>query len=102
CAGCEYVLTGPESLSQLDQVSTLGHVLGRSLRFEETTPERWRSEWPAMPLAIATMLLKAWAGATDVPALVTSTVAEVTGTPPRTFRHWAADHAADFQSLPST
>ncbi len=102
CAGSEYVLTGPESLSQLDQVSTLGRVLGRSLRFEETTPEQWRSEWPAMPSAIATMLLQAWAGATDVPALVTSTVAEVTGSPPRMFRDWAADHVAEFQSLRST
>ncbi len=101
CAGCEYVLTGPESLCQLDQVSTLGDVLGRSLRFEETTPEQWRREWPAMPSAVATMLLEAWAAATGIPALVTSTVAELTGMPPRTFADWAADHAADFQ-MPST
>jgi len=34
--------------------------------------------------------------ATHVPAFVTSTVDEVTGTPARTFLDWATDHAADF------
>jgi hypothetical protein len=29
--------------------------------------------------------------------LVTSTVEQVTGTPARTFRDWAADHADDFR-----
>jgi len=29
---------------------------------------------------------------------VTSTFAELTGTPPRTFLEWAADHAAEFRT----
>ena len=33
-AGAEYVLTGPQSLSQLEQVATIGRALGRSLRIE--------------------------------------------------------------------
>src|SRR5262249_42719379 len=33
--GAEYVLTGPESLSQRAQVNTIGEVIGRSLRYEE-------------------------------------------------------------------
>jgi hypothetical protein len=49
-----------------------------------------------MPPAIADMLLTAYAAATDRPALVTSTVADVTGEPARSFRLWAADHAAVF------
>ncbi len=98
CSGAEYVLTGPQSLSQLDQVSTIGDVLGRSLRFEEMTLEDARRELSAhMSASIANMLLDAWAGAMGQPALVTSTVAEITGIPPRTFRDWATDNAAEFQ-----
>jgi len=101
CDGAEYVLTGPQSLSHLDQVSTIGDVLGRSLRLEEITPEEWRSELPAfIPPPAANMLLKAWAAAIGQPALVTSTVAEITGMPPRTFRDWAVDNAEEFQSRP--
>jgi hypothetical protein len=29
--------------------------------------------------------------------LITSTVEEITGTPARTFREWATDHADDFR-----
>ncbi len=101
CAGAEYVLTGPQSLSQLDQVSTIGDVLGRPLRLEEITPEDWRRELPAiMPASIANMLLDAWAAALGQPALVTSAVAEIAGMPPRTFRDWAKDNAAEFESRP--
>jgi uncharacterized protein YbjT (DUF2867 family) len=98
CAGTEYMLTGPQSLSQLEQVSTIGDVLGRSLRYEEILADDWRRELsPTEPLSIANMLLAAWAAAIGQPALVTSDVADVTGKPPRTFREWATDHAAEFQ-----
>ena len=43
-AGAEYVLTGPESLSQFEQVSTIGGVIGRSLRIEEISPDEARRE----------------------------------------------------------
>jgi hypothetical protein len=42
------------------------------------------------------MLLKAWAAAIGEPALVTSTVAEITGAPARRFREWAKHNAAAF------
>src|SRR5690348_12835356 len=43
-AGAEYVLTGPESLTQREQISIVGSVLGRSLRIEEMTPDEARRE----------------------------------------------------------
>src|ERR1700693_5703196 len=43
-AGAEYVLTGPQSLSQFDQVSTIGRMIGRSLRIEEIPPDEARRE----------------------------------------------------------
>src|SRR6185503_4097115 len=35
----EYVLTGPESLTQREQVEIIGEVIGRRLHFEEISPE---------------------------------------------------------------
>ena len=50
-AGGDYVLTGPESLSQAEQVSIIGDAIGRPIRFEELSPEEFRREtagrWPA-------------------------------------------------------
>ena len=68
------------------------------LRIEEMSPEEARSEWLTFPASAVNMLLGAWAGAIGQPALVTSTVAEITGAPARTFRDWAADHAAEFRA----
>ena len=48
-----------------------------------------------MPPPIADMLLRAYAAAVGQPAYVTSTVAELTGTPAAPFRQWAQDHADD-------
>jgi len=99
-SGAEYVLTGPQSLSQSEQLSTIGGAIGRSLRLEEISPEDARSElFTLMPsTAVVNMLLDAWAAALGQPAFVTSTVAEITGAPARTFRDWATDHAAEFRA----
>ena len=98
-AGAEYVLTGPQSLTQSEQISAIGSVIGRSLRIAEMSPEEARSERLAsMPPPVVNMLLDAWAAATGQPALVTSTVAQITGAPPRTFRDWATDNAAAFRA----
>jgi uncharacterized protein YbjT (DUF2867 family) len=98
-ARAEYVLTGPQSLSQFEQISTIGRVIGRSLRIEEISPDEARRELLAlMPAFMVNMLLDAWAAGIGQPALVTSTVAEITGAPARTFRDWATDHAAEFRA----
>jgi len=96
--GKDYVLTGPQSLSQFEQVKMIGEVIGRSLRFEELSPEEARRELlTLMPLPVIDMLLNAWAAAIGQPAFVTSAVADITGTEARTFRDWAIDHSAEFR-----
>jgi uncharacterized protein YbjT (DUF2867 family) len=95
-AGAEYVLTGPQSLEQREQVATIGDVLGRPLRYEEMSPEEAYRELRA-PAAVVTMLLNAWAAALGQPALVTSTVEAITGRPARTFREWVGDHAEELR-----
>ena len=95
----EYVLTGPQSLTQSEQISTIGDVIGRSLRIEEISPEDARQEFlTLMPPPAVNMLLGAWSAAIGQPAYVTSTVAEITGAPARTFHDWGADHAAAFRA----
>ena len=96
-AGGDYVLTGPESLSQAEQVRIIGAVLGRPIRFEELSPEEFRREtagtWPA---PIVDMLLAAWGATMGRSAFVTSTVSDIVGSPARTFRQWVTDHADAF------
>jgi uncharacterized protein YbjT (DUF2867 family) len=98
-AGAEYVLTGPQSLSQFEQVSTIGRVIGRSLHIEEISPDQARRELLTVaPTVAVNMLLDAWAAAIGLPAHVTSSVAEITGAPPHTFLDWATDNAVEFRN----
>lgn len=97
-AEAEYVLTGPQSLTQKEQVSVIGEVIGRPLRFEEISPDAAKREMCArMPASIANMLLNAFAAAVGQPAFVTSTIAQITGAPALTFHDWAIDHVAEFR-----
>ena len=96
--GRDYVLTGPTSLTQREQVQIIGEAVGRRLQFQELSRESARAQMIAMkfPPPAADMLLNAYAAAVGLPALVTATVLEVTGAPARSFHDWATDHAADF------
>jgi hypothetical protein len=47
------------------------------------------------------MLLAAWGATIGRTAFVTSTVADVVGSPARTFRQWVVDHAEAFQGRPA-
>jgi uncharacterized protein YbjT (DUF2867 family) len=98
-AGKDYVLTGPQSLSQFEQVSAIGQVIARSLRIEQISPDEARRELLTIASAVGVnMLLDAWAATIGQPAHVTSTVAEITGAPPRMFLDWLIDNAAEFQA----
>jgi len=98
-AGMEYVLTGPQSLSQHEQISTIGSVIGRPLLVDELSPDQARREGLAgMPAPVVSKLLDAWAAAIGQPAFVTSTVREMTGRPARTFLEWVTANAAVFRA----
>jgi uncharacterized protein YbjT (DUF2867 family) len=95
----EYVMTGPQSLTQREQLTIIGRVLGRPLRIEEVSPDEARRELlNIMPAGAINMLLDAWAAATGLPALVTTTVADLTGIPARSFENWVTDHSAEFRT----
>jgi uncharacterized protein YbjT (DUF2867 family) len=102
-AGRDYVLTGPESLTQYEQISTIGQAIGRPLRIEEISPEEARRAWATTMMApAADKLLAAWAAAIGQPAFVTSTVRDLTRVPARTFLEWVKDNAPVFESSPLT
>lgn len=93
-----WVLTGPESLTQQQQVELIGEAIGRPLRFVELSPDAYRQtlrRWGDAALVEA--LLRHLAQADGHPATVTNTVQQITGRPARTFAQWATDHAADFR-----
>jgi uncharacterized protein YbjT (DUF2867 family) len=96
-AGGDYVLTGPESLSQREQVRVIGDVLGREIAFEELSPDEFRRDTEATwPRPIVDMLLAAWGATMGKPAFISSTVFDILGSPARPFRQWVADHADGF------
>jgi uncharacterized protein YbjT (DUF2867 family) len=101
-AGGDYVLTGPESLSQAEQVSIIGDVIGRRITFEELSPDEFRGETEgSWPRPVVDMLLDAWGATMGRPAFITSAVIDILGSA-RSFRQWAADHAGAFLEGPAS
>jgi uncharacterized protein YbjT (DUF2867 family) len=89
--GATYLLTGPEILTQAEQIEVLG------AKFERITPEQARDELlRSVPAAIADTLLAQQAGLTARDIRLSGDVEAVTGHPPRTFRQWAGEHRAAF------
>ena len=96
--GAKYLLTGPQTLTQVEQVQIIGEVISRPLRFEEISPEAMRSQmltW--LPPAVVDGALTYWARLVTEPEVVSPTVEEVTGAPARSFHDWVSDHAGDFR-----
>nr|WP_216853660.1 NAD(P)H-binding protein [Phytoactinopolyspora halotolerans] len=97
--GRTYSLTGPEVVTQAEQVRIIGEAIGREVRWEELPPDGARkqllAEWGDE--GYVDTALRAWADMVDNPEPVTDTVEQVTGRPARTFRQWAIDHADDFR-----
>jgi uncharacterized protein YbjT (DUF2867 family) len=98
-AGAEYVLTGPQSLTHSEQISTIAGVLGRELRVEEISPEEARQELLTIgPLPAVNMLLDAWSAALGQPAYMTATFTQITGVPAKSFRTGVTDNVSAFLS----
>jgi uncharacterized protein YbjT (DUF2867 family) len=92
-AGERYVLTGPEALTQVEQVRQIGAALSRPIHWEELSREDAERELAGR---VPSTALDTWASFVQEPEVVTSTFEEITGRPARSFARWARDHAADF------
>lgn len=96
-AGASYVLTGPEAVTQADQVRIIGEATGLPVRWEEASPEAIREQLAAITgdRAFADHAMAYWASLIGRPEPVTHVVEEITGAQARTFRDWARDHVSD-------
>lgn len=99
--GETFDLTGPQALTQAEQVRVLGEVLGRPLRWVELPRALARAQLLAdgLPESFVDVLLDVYAVMPRRPE-VTTTVADVTGRPARTFAEWVIDHAGEFGKMP--
>lgn len=98
-AGQRYELTGPEVLTQAEQVRLIATAAGRDIRFEEISPGAAREQMSAfMPAPVVDMVLRYLADSVDQPPAVLLTVQRILGRPGLTFARWAGDHAADFRA----
>ncbi|MEG3631660.1 NAD(P)H-binding protein [Streptomyces poriticola] len=98
-AGQKYLVTGPEELSQKEQVRIIGEVIGRDLGWQDVQHEAARAAMVASgwPPSYADGALDYFAMITETPELSSTVVADVTGRPARTFRSWAEEHAEAFR-----
>ena len=100
-SGATYVLTGQQSLTQIDQAAAIGAAIGRSLRFEELPAEAFRQAAAQyMPAAAARDLLRYLAEYVGRTAEMSPDIEAITGRPATTFKDWAAEHAASFTAAP--
>ncbi|MFJ4794067.1 NmrA family NAD(P)-binding protein [Kitasatospora purpeofusca] len=96
--GRVYELTGPQSLTQTEQVETLGLVLGRELRFEEVPAPAVRQQLSQfMDADFVAALLDLMADTVGRPAPVNDAVEQLTGHPPRPYTQWVTDNLAAFR-----
>jgi uncharacterized protein YbjT (DUF2867 family) len=97
-ARARYLLSGPEVLTQAEQVATIGKAIGRDLTWVELPEQAALEELTAAwgDAAFAASALQTWKQFVDHPEVVTDTVEQVTGAKARTFAQWAAANAAEF------
>jgi uncharacterized protein YbjT (DUF2867 family) len=93
-----YTVYGPESLTLRRQVEHIGAAIGRKIRLDVVSVEAARAELGRTipPIGVETFL-RQWEARDGTPAEISTTVAEVTGRPARTYAQWAKDHAGDFR-----
>jgi uncharacterized protein YbjT (DUF2867 family) len=96
-AGRALAVTGPEVLTQLEQVREIGAAIGRELSVKEQPADVARRKYESfLGAEYADGVIAYWATLVDAPERATADVESVTGRPAHTFAQWARDHADDF------
>lgn len=94
-----YEITGPASITQVEQVRSIGEAIGRDLSWIELPSGLARAqllqEWGDE--GFVDSALRHWASLVDRPEPVTDTLPRLTGRSARPYAQWARDHAADFR-----
>ncbi len=88
-----YLVTGPEALTQAEQVKLVGDAMGRPVVWEEQPVAEAKTQLgQQMGAEFATAALGYWASLVAEPEPVSLDVARVTGHPARPFEDWAWEH----------
>ncbi|WP_242911371.1 SDR family oxidoreductase [Actinomadura terrae] len=98
-AGARYLVTGPESLTQKEQLRIIGEETGRELEWVDVHAGAAREQMVAAgwPPDYADGALDYFERLTREPEVGSDVVREVTGRPARTFRDWARENADAFR-----
>ncbi|TWD79370.1 uncharacterized protein YbjT (DUF2867 family) [Kribbella amoyensis] len=98
--GRKLTMSGPEALTQPEEVRIIGEAIGRELRFEELSHAEAVAAWaPAMGEESAEWLVDGFRMMAEYSMTPEATVEELTGRPGKTYRQWAAANAEAFQSV---
>ncbi|SFB50535.1 Uncharacterized conserved protein YbjT, contains NAD(P)-binding and DUF2867 domains [Amycolatopsis marina] len=97
--GAKYTLSGPEAITQVEQVEAIGTALGRHVRFQELTRAQARQEWigAGVPADVTDWLLDGFAQSAAHPQVPTDTVEKLTGRRAKTYAEWAVDNVDAFR-----
>ena len=99
--GKKYVLTGSEAMSYRQAAEIIGAVIGKPVRFIDESPDeaRARRVREGLPPAVieSALAIAAYQRAGGKTVTITSTIAELTGRPPRTVAEFVREHAASFR-----
>lgn len=96
-AGQSYLVTGPEVLSQAEQVRIIGEEIGQEVTWDEQPLDEAREELTNdVGAEFADKILTHWQANAQIPEPVSQDVAGVIGRQATTFRQWVRDHRAEF------
>nr|WP_062332717.1 NAD(P)H-binding protein [Herbidospora sakaeratensis] len=87
-AGRSYTITGPAALTARERLAAIGEVLGRRLEFAELGEEQARERWRAA--GHGEELIEIFAAWHRTPHPATSTVRDLLGREPLSYRDWLA------------
>jgi uncharacterized protein YbjT (DUF2867 family) len=96
--GQKYTLTGPETLTQTEQIAILSKTVGKPMQIEELSPTEARQQMLAAgadPLLAETSVTY-WKSLVNNPEPVTNTIPTLLNRPALTYSQWAEEHALHF------
>jgi len=98
----KYVLTGSEAMSYRQAAEIIGGVIGKPVRFVDESPDQARARRvrEGVPPAVIESILAigAYQRGGGKTVTITSTIADLTGRPPRTVAEFVREHASSFRA----
>lgn len=96
--GRKLTMSGPDAITQPEQVEAISAAIGRAVKFEELTPEQTVERWaPHMGVETAQWLVDGLRMMAEYRMTPESTVSDITGRPGKPYRQWAVENADAFR-----